>query len=115
MPRRPEGPRVVVMDPGKDARVEEIRRASELKDLQGFVGGYIERVASFPYQDTLWYEVYANEMPNEEAAPNRVVEGNLIRGPLVVCMIDRASGESIDMDIAMIVGTVKLEARWERI
>ena len=79
--------RVVIAPPGKPA--EERIIPNTLEALQAAIGGYIEAYRPEPFASR-GLLLYVNEDGLRDCAPNRVIGGQLIHGPIVVV---RTNGE----------------------
>jgi hypothetical protein len=93
--------KVVIVEPYKKARVEEI--GSELEDLQGIVGGYIEAV--YPFDDPVAI-VCNGEGKFNGSAPNRALYDergqvyDIIHGTFFVCGLGLEDFASLTDELA---------------
>jgi hypothetical protein len=88
---------VVVCLVGKKPEVRSVE-GDELEGLQRIVGGYIEKVASFPFLFPLCVDVYANDM-SDGLDLNRLVNGQPIVGAIVLAAANVRTGEQVSLDI----------------
>jgi hypothetical protein len=88
---------VVVCPVGKRPEVRSVEE-DELEGLQRIVGGYIEKVASFTFLFPLCVDVYANDM-SDGLDPNRLVNGQIIAGAIVLSAADLRTGAQVSLDV----------------
>ena len=93
----------------------EISSGRTLKALQSVVGGYIETAArkASEVRPGIELDAYCNEEGRLIGLPeNRLIDGQPIAGDVVISAADPSTGETVEMDEALVLEAIKWARSW---